>query len=291
MELLLMVDAAKGAAAAQITAVIPHYAYARSDKKDASRISLGGRLVADMLTTAGVTRVLTMTLHAPAGARLLLRPGRPPHRARRARRPLPRPGPRATRSSSRRTSATPRPRPSSPGCSALPVAAGSKQRLADDRVVIDDDRRRRRRQAGDRARRRDRHRRLDRRAAGQARRSSAAPVPRSPARTGCSSARPSTGSAATRSSSEVVTTDTVPPADWPELRVRSVADAVRRGDRPDPRRRVGQQPVRRRRPHTRPAAAPAAVPGLSAARCAEAARRTPPSGFPRHGRLTPCSTR
>ena len=44
MELLLMIDAAKGASAAQITAVIPHYAYARSDKKDASRISLGGRL-------------------------------------------------------------------------------------------------------------------------------------------------------------------------------------------------------------------------------------------------------
>jgi len=65
MELLLMVDAAKGASAAQITAVMPHYAYARSDKKDASRISLGGRLVADMLATAGVTRVLTMTLHAP----------------------------------------------------------------------------------------------------------------------------------------------------------------------------------------------------------------------------------
>jgi ribose-phosphate pyrophosphokinase len=65
MELLLMVDAAKGASAAQITAVMPHYAYARSDKKDASRISLGGRLVADLLVTAGVSRVLTMTLHAP----------------------------------------------------------------------------------------------------------------------------------------------------------------------------------------------------------------------------------
>jgi ribose-phosphate pyrophosphokinase len=65
MELLLMIDAARGASAAQITAVIPHYAYARSDKKDASRISLGGRLVADMLATAGVDRVLTMTLHAP----------------------------------------------------------------------------------------------------------------------------------------------------------------------------------------------------------------------------------
>src|SRR4051812_22166368 len=65
MELLLMLDAARGASAAEITAVIPHYAYARSDKKDASRISIAGRLVADMLTTAGANRVLTMTLHAP----------------------------------------------------------------------------------------------------------------------------------------------------------------------------------------------------------------------------------
>ncbi len=65
MELLLTIDAARGASAGQITAVIPHYAYARSDKKDASRISLGGRLVADMLVTAGVSRVLTMQLHSP----------------------------------------------------------------------------------------------------------------------------------------------------------------------------------------------------------------------------------
>lgn len=65
MELLLMIDAARGASAASITAVIPHYAYARSDKKDASRISIGGKLVADMLATAGVSRVVTMTLHAP----------------------------------------------------------------------------------------------------------------------------------------------------------------------------------------------------------------------------------
>lgn len=65
MELLLMIDAARGASAAQITAVIPHYSYARSDKKDASRISLGGRLVADMLVAAGVSRVLTMQLHSP----------------------------------------------------------------------------------------------------------------------------------------------------------------------------------------------------------------------------------
>jgi ribose-phosphate pyrophosphokinase len=64
-ELLLMLDAARGATAAHITAVIPHYAYARSDKKDAPRISIGGRLVADMLAAAGATRVLTMALHAP----------------------------------------------------------------------------------------------------------------------------------------------------------------------------------------------------------------------------------
>lgn len=65
MELLLMTDAARGASAARITAVIPHYAYARSDKKDQPRISIGGRLVADLMTTAGTDRVLTMALHSP----------------------------------------------------------------------------------------------------------------------------------------------------------------------------------------------------------------------------------
>ncbi len=65
VELLLMLDAARGASAARITAVIPHYAYARSDKKDAPRISIGGRLVADLIATAGADRVLTMALHAP----------------------------------------------------------------------------------------------------------------------------------------------------------------------------------------------------------------------------------
>lgn len=65
VELCLMLDAARGASAAHITAVIPHYAYARSDKKDAPRISIGGRMVADMLATAGATRVVTMALHAP----------------------------------------------------------------------------------------------------------------------------------------------------------------------------------------------------------------------------------
>jgi len=57
IELLLMADAARGASAARVTAVMPHYAYARSDKKDEPRISIGGRLVADLLVTAGVNRV------------------------------------------------------------------------------------------------------------------------------------------------------------------------------------------------------------------------------------------
>jgi len=65
VELLLMLDAARGASAARTTVVLPHYAYARSDKKDAPRISIGGRLVADLLATAGANRVLAMTLHSP----------------------------------------------------------------------------------------------------------------------------------------------------------------------------------------------------------------------------------
>jgi ribose-phosphate pyrophosphokinase len=65
VELFLMADAARGASAARVTAVMSHYAYARSDKKDEPRISIGGRLVADLLVTAGVDRVLTMTLHSP----------------------------------------------------------------------------------------------------------------------------------------------------------------------------------------------------------------------------------
>jgi ribose-phosphate pyrophosphokinase len=65
VELLLMLDAARGASAARTTVVMPHFAYARSDKKDAPRISIGGRLVADMLVAAGADRVLAMTLHSP----------------------------------------------------------------------------------------------------------------------------------------------------------------------------------------------------------------------------------
>lgn len=65
VELLLMISAARGASASRITVVMPHYAYARSDKKDAPRISIGGRLVADLLVTAGADRVLTTALHSP----------------------------------------------------------------------------------------------------------------------------------------------------------------------------------------------------------------------------------
>lgn len=65
VELLLMLDAARGASAGRISVVMPHFAYARSDKKDAPRISIGAKLVADLLQTAGAQRVLTMTLHSP----------------------------------------------------------------------------------------------------------------------------------------------------------------------------------------------------------------------------------
>ncbi|MCB1907957.1 MAG: ribose-phosphate pyrophosphokinase [Rhodocyclaceae bacterium] len=64
MELLITLDALRSASAGRVTAVIPYYSYARSDKKDAPRISIAGRLVADLLRTAGADRVLTMDLHA-----------------------------------------------------------------------------------------------------------------------------------------------------------------------------------------------------------------------------------
>lgn len=63
MELLIMVDAAKRASARTITAVIPHFGYARQDKKSAAREPITAKLVADILTVAGVDRVITMDLH------------------------------------------------------------------------------------------------------------------------------------------------------------------------------------------------------------------------------------
>ncbi|MGD8835803.1 MAG: ribose-phosphate pyrophosphokinase [Desulfobacteraceae bacterium] len=64
MELLLMIDALKRASASCITAVIPYYGYARQDKKVAPRVPISAKLVADMITLAGATRIITMDLHA-----------------------------------------------------------------------------------------------------------------------------------------------------------------------------------------------------------------------------------
>ncbi len=65
MEMLIMIDALRSASARRITAVVPYFSYARSDKKDHPRISITARLLADLLETAGANRVLTMTLHSP----------------------------------------------------------------------------------------------------------------------------------------------------------------------------------------------------------------------------------
>jgi len=136
VELLLMLDAARGASARRITAVIPHYAYARSDKKDAPRISIAARLVADLLVTAGANRVLTMTLHSPQvhgffsvpvdhlnALRVLAA-----HFRRRSLRDTVVVSPDLGHAKHATTFAR---------MLKLPVAAGSKQRLSDDRVAID----------------------------------------------------------------------------------------------------------------------------------------------------------
>ncbi len=64
MELLLLIDAAKYASAGRITAVLPYYPYVRSDKKDQPRVAVSARLVADLMETAGVDRIITMDLHS-----------------------------------------------------------------------------------------------------------------------------------------------------------------------------------------------------------------------------------
>jgi ribose-phosphate pyrophosphokinase len=63
MELLLMIDALRRASAASITAVVPYYAYARQDRKTSPRVPISAKLVANLLTTAGTSRLLTMDLH------------------------------------------------------------------------------------------------------------------------------------------------------------------------------------------------------------------------------------
>ena len=230
MELLLMIDAAKGASAAQVTAVIPHYAYARSDKKDASRISIGGRLVADMLATAGVTRVITMTLHAPQVHGFFSVPV--DH--------LTALGVLAEHFQGQDLDNTVVVSPDLGNAKTatqfarllgVPVAAGSKQRLADDRVVIDaivGD------VVGNRALILD-----DEIATGGSLLELLDKLPE----LGCTGASVActhglfVGKAVSRLREhpfidEVVTTDTVPSADWPELKVRSVAglfaEAIRR---------------------------------------------------------------
>ena len=65
VELLMMLDIARGAAAKEIHAVIPYFSFARSDKKDAPRISITAKLIADLLETSGATHVMTMKLHSP----------------------------------------------------------------------------------------------------------------------------------------------------------------------------------------------------------------------------------
>lgn len=223
MELLMMVDAARGASAAQVTAVIPHYAYARSDKKDASRISIGGRLVADLLATAGVDRVITMALHAPQVHGFFSVPV--DH--------LTAIGVLADHFRERDLSDTVVVSPDLGNAKTatqfarllgLPVAAGSKQRLGDDRVVIDAI-------VGDVG---GRHAIVldDEIATG----GSIVELLDRLAEAGCTGASVActhglfAGSAVERLSGhpmidEVVTTDTVPaPEDWPELTVRSVAD-------------------------------------------------------------------
>ena len=135
VELLLMLDAARGASAARVTAVIPHYAYARSDKKNMPRVSIGGRLVADLLVTAGASRVLTMTLHSPQVHGFFWVPVDHLHALheiadhfRGTTWPTP--------SSSRLTSATPSRPPRWRRMLGLPVAAGAKERISDDKVTI-----------------------------------------------------------------------------------------------------------------------------------------------------------
>lgn len=63
-ELLLMIDAAKRASAYKVIAIVPYYGFARQDRKDRPRVSIGSKLAADLLSTAGVDRVITMDLHA-----------------------------------------------------------------------------------------------------------------------------------------------------------------------------------------------------------------------------------
>ncbi len=65
IELLLMIDAVRRASARRVTAVVPYFGYARQDRKDQPRVPIGAKLMANLITTAGADRVLTIDLHAP----------------------------------------------------------------------------------------------------------------------------------------------------------------------------------------------------------------------------------
>ncbi|MER7280036.1 ribose-phosphate pyrophosphokinase [Dactylosporangium sp. NPDC000244] len=135
VELLLMLDAARGASAARTTVVMSHYAYARSDKKDEPRISIGGRLVADLLTAAGASRVLTLTLHSPQVHGFFSVPVDHLHALRELA------GHFRGHDLSNAVVVSPdlgnaKPASAFARMLSVPVAAGAKQRFSDDRVVI-----------------------------------------------------------------------------------------------------------------------------------------------------------
>ena len=133
VELLLMADAARGASVARVTAVMPHYAYARSDKKDEPRISIGGRLVADLLVTAGVNRVLTLALHSPQVHGFFSAPVDHLHALRELSELRPGPVPRRGGLTRPRLCQERRAFARRLG---LPVAAGAKERISDTEVRI-----------------------------------------------------------------------------------------------------------------------------------------------------------
>lgn len=136
MELLMMLDIARSASAAQVHAVIPYFSFARSDKKDQPRISITARLVADLLTTAGATHVLTMMLHSPQVHGFFSVPAdpltsRPVFQEYFARQNLDNtvvvaPDIGSAKSASRFAK----------DLGSLPVAAGNKERISDTKVVI-----------------------------------------------------------------------------------------------------------------------------------------------------------
>lgn len=135
VELLLMLDAARGASAARTTVVMSHYAYARSDKKDEPRISIGGRLVADLLSAAGASRVLTLTLHSPQVHGFFSVPVDHLHALRELA------GHFHGHDLSNSVVVSPdlgnaKPASAFARMLSVPVAAGAKQRFSDDRVVI-----------------------------------------------------------------------------------------------------------------------------------------------------------